>query len=340
MGYRKLSVLCAILAPVLLLAAAALGAMWTFENFIFSEWHFYPANLRVLDLRDEQLTIEAYRDISAQLPDTTVLWKVPFQGRYLEYDTREIQIFKLRNEDLKPLRYMPWLETVHAEECTDYPQLAALQKELPNCRVLYTVTIDGRQYEQDTTEIEVSNLSRDQVERLAYLPRLSSVNATGSYDHELLRQTQIQHPEWNLVYAVVLGGQEVSTDASQLTVENATIDELRKGLPGLSQLEQLVLVNPDASRDELEQLREEYPDVTMLWYYLLLGKRINMNAEELDLSDVPLEDLEAVEKVVSRMPYLEKLILSAGKVTNQELSAFREVHRNNFDVSWTGVPVQ
>lgn len=335
MRYRSLSILCTVLAVVSLLAAAGFGTLWTFENFVFAGWKFFPAHHRILDLREENLSIESYNALSRQLPDSTVLWKVPFQDKRLDYSTREITVTSLQQADLKPLLYMPWLETVHAEDCTDYALLAALQKELPSCHVLYTVTIGDQVYDQDTTAVATPNLDEKQVRLLECLPKLSSVNASGSSNVELVKKVQSEHPEWNVIFAISLGGQEVSSESESLVVQGATAQELAQCLPALTKLKELVIVNPDASAGEMEGFRLQYPQIALSWYYELMGQRISPEAEELDLSAAPMTSIAEVEKVANRLPNLKKLILEAGTISNEDMAAFREAHRSDYKVVWT-----
>lgn len=335
MRYRSLSVLCAVLAVVSFLAAAGFGALWTFENYVLDGWKLLPAHQKVLDLREETLTIEAYNGLSVQLRDTTILWRVPFQGKRLDYDTREVTVTSLHQEDLKPLLYLPWLETVHAENCTDYALLTALQKQLPGCHVLYTITIGDQVYDQDTTSVTVPNLDEQQVKLMQYLPKLTSVNASGSTNVELVKKIQTEHPEWNVVFAISLGGQEVSSEAESLMVQGATIQELTQALPALTKLKNLVIVNPDASNAELESIRLQYPELSLIWYFELMGQRIPLDAEEVDLSATPMTSIAEVERVANRLPNLKKIILEAGTISNEDMAAFREAHRSDYKVVWT-----
>ena len=45
---------------------------------------------------------------------------------------------------------------MEAQECTDYPQLAALTARRPEVTVEYAVTIDGREYPQDTAVVSIA----------------------------------------------------------------------------------------------------------------------------------------------------------------------------------------
>lgn len=335
MRYRKLSVVCAFLAFLALLAAIGCGAMWFLDNYVLVSWNLYPAHQQVLDLREEALSISDYNRLSRRLPESSILWKVPFQGERLDYTTREITVNTLTDGDMETLLYLPWLETVHAENCKDYDRLMALREELPSCQVLYNVTIGDQTYDQDTTAVAAPGLNPEQVRLLTYLPKLESVNAAGCTDFELVKQVQREHPEWNVVYVITLGGAEVSSEAETLTVENVTAEELTVGLPGLTRLKELTIVNPSATDEELAAFRQKYPQVNFNWYFELLGQRIDPNAEELDLSATPLEAIDQVESVANRLPNLKKLILEAGAVSNEEMAEFREAHRDDYKVVWT-----
>ena len=88
-------------------------------------------DLRQVDLRGTGMTAAQYEQLQTQLPECEIIWQVPFQGALLELDTREVTVSSLSLEDVRVLTYLPELQVVEAETCTDYAELDCLVRTLP-----------------------------------------------------------------------------------------------------------------------------------------------------------------------------------------------------------------
>ena len=128
----------------------------------------------------------------------------------------------LTDEDVEALDYFPQLEVLQAQDCQDYPQLMEVVRRKPGCQVNYHVQIDGRTYDQSAATVKVTKLTQEDVDAMAYLPKLHTVNAQKCYDYVLLLQLQTDHPDWNVNFSMRIGGQVVDLAATALTVTNAT----------------------------------------------------------------------------------------------------------------------
>ena len=130
-----------VLAVVLVLVVAlAVGSFlayrsWYKKNHIFVEDAVYPIDTAYLDLRGTGISPAHYEEVRKQLPNCEIDWEVPFQGKFYSEDTTELTVTSLTDEDVALLDYLPELKTVHAEGCTDYEQLMALQERRPDCKV-------------------------------------------------------------------------------------------------------------------------------------------------------------------------------------------------------------
>ena len=100
--------------------------------------------LTQLDARNIPLSISAYDALREALPNCRILWKVPFQGAYLDEDTTELSVLSLSADDLRAIGYFPSLKTVRAEGCRDYDALMLLMEEYPQLEVSYCVVFQNR----------------------------------------------------------------------------------------------------------------------------------------------------------------------------------------------------
>lgn len=296
---------------------------------------YYPKDTQVLDLRGEEVSPQQYIRLSRDLPDTPILWNVALTEKTVANTLEELTINSLDVKDISAISCMRNLQVVHAENCRDYSALAKLKKSLPDVQVLYFVPVGNTVCDQDTERVEVPDLDEEQISLLACLPNLNRVDATGCTDFDLIRRLQEERPEWNVTYRVVMGSSELSPALTSARVENATYAEIVAGIPGMDALEKLTLANPNASVEELLELREDFPEIAIHWESNFAGVTVKDDAVELDLSGIPLTSVEEAEAAANLCPDLQLLDLSDCGIDNETMAAFRERHRQDYKVVWT-----
>ena len=143
-----------VLVLMLGVVCALLGYQYKYQNeHVFVEDAVYEKTLTFLDLRGSGRSLDHYEQVKAQLPDCEIRYDVPFQGAFYPDDTTELTITSLAEEEIALLDYLPELKTVHAEGCTDYDRLMALKERRPDCVVIYTVNIFGKDYSWNAAEL-------------------------------------------------------------------------------------------------------------------------------------------------------------------------------------------
>lgn len=335
MQTKKRTLLIVVAVLLVVMAALGIGAVWMNGNYVLVNGEFYPAQVQTLDLRGADISEEAYIKISRELPECDIVWDVPFQEGKISSTETELTVTTLTDTDVHALKYLPYLETVHGEDCKDYDQLMALQERYSQCQVCYRVELGGKSYSQNTASLTLNSLTAEEVELMGYLPLLNRVRVSGCEDYALLQQVQQQHPEWDLTYTVEVAGEKLSWDTRDAEVCGATYEELERGLPGLPELTSLTLRNPDADAQQLQSLREAYPEVDICWQVEIGDMVFQEDTVELDISGVLVESCEEVERLVACLPNLEKLIMSDCGIDNETMADFRERQRANYKVVWT-----
>ena len=127
----KKVLIIAIVILSLLLAALA-GLIWYQGSHVFVEGTAYAKNAEVVDLRGQNISEAHYLTVQQALPDSRVIWDVPFQGGKASSDARSLAIASVQSEDIRMLKaYFPDLSAIDASACTDYAMLALLAGELP-----------------------------------------------------------------------------------------------------------------------------------------------------------------------------------------------------------------
>ena len=278
------------LNPVLLivLAAALLAvgiAVWFLLTHVWVAGTFYSRNADVLDLRFADVTTADYDKLRKKAPNSEILWRIPFQGKTYDQDTDVLYVTSLTDEDVATLDYFTRLKTVEAQECTDYPQLAALTARRPEVTVEYTVTIDGREYPQDTAVVSISGITEEEINLLTYLPELTAVTAVGCRTPEQMTQLRDFCQEKGLSFALRFGTKTYPDTVQELDVTGVTDGELEL-LQLLPELKTLHLKNPEADPETVAQLRSTYPKADISWEVEIAGVSFPDDTKEVDLSTV------------------------------------------------------
>ena len=179
MKKRTVIVLIILLVAAIAAGGGVLGWKLHYQNtHVFVEGTAYEKDLTQLDLRGTGVSMDYYEQVRQALPDCQIRYDLPFQGGFYSDDTQELTITTLTDGEIAQLDYLPELKTVHAEACTDYPQLLALAQRRPECQVLYQVSIFGKDYPQDTKELSFGSEKLDLsqlTEALAWLPKMETI---------------------------------------------------------------------------------------------------------------------------------------------------------------------
>ena len=270
---------------VILLLVGLAGVFWFYTSYLVVDGQVYERDaaeldlsgkqvpdleklaelteLKQLDLRGTGLTTEEYEEIRRLLPECTVLWSVPFQSAYLEEDTAEVKVTTLTEADVEQMKYLPNLTSVDATGCKDYDAIMQLKEARPEVDVRYRVSVNGREYEGNTTELVLENADIQELEQaIAYLPLLTRVTFTGAI----------------------------------------------------------------ADSEQIAALKEAYPGITFVWDFEVLGIAANSLDEELILSGIEMETVEAVENALKYFYNLKRVEMCDCGIPSEEMDALWKRH--------------
>lgn len=294
----------------------------------------YANNAEHLDLQGQKISPEHYDAVREAFPDIEILWDVPFQGSLVSNTCPELEVAALSDEDVAMLDYFPWLKTVDARGCTDYPQLEALRLRNPAVEVLYNVSIGGKLCPQDTTHLELADLTAEELELVRYLPDLISVQAEKCDEYDLLLQLRETYPDLRLTYNVPIGGTDYAENTRTLNLSDVETEELLQYLQYLPELESVSVRDPRYSEISMVDVAEAYSNVQFYWEMDVFGVHMTCNDTEANFNKKQLESVEAVELALANFPHLERAYLGRCGLDNEELAAYRDRVRPEYKVVW------
>ena len=182
-----------------------------------------------------------------------------------------------------------------------------LKKELPDCEITWSVPFQGGRYYNTIDGIEVSFLSLEDVELLAtYFPKLQQLDASECTDYDVLAVAEAALPACEVLYDVTLGGVHAARDAEELVLqaEDYDYDTLLANLKYLPKVKTIQLKMPTVSREQVDALRQAYPDIAITCTVEILGTEYDAETTELDLSLITPEDAVAVVEQLAMLPKL------------------------------------
>ena len=344
-----------ILLILLLLAASLLGSMiWFLNTHFFVGGKAYANGADSLDLRNRELTVAQYEAIREKLPECEIQWNIPFQNGVYPDDSAVLTVQSLSDADLQMLAYFENLKQVDAAACRDYDQLKKLKEQYPDVELLYTVDIEGQTYSHDTAFVVCRELTDQDIEMMAWLPELKSVDASECREYAQIGKLTAAIPHLEVSYQVELMGKVFTEADTSANFSDPDVDALLEKLAWLPHMENVHLVEPSASAEKLCQLMDTYPDITFTWDKTVLGRTFHSANTEYDLTGLPLSEtgeerytlepmpadettriINKVEEAMAYFPNAEKVVLPAYRMDNETVSAFREKMRPEYKVVWT-----
>ena len=333
---------------VLLLAAAAFGAgYWYRETHIFVEDAVYAKNSEILDLRGTGISQAHFDTVHAQLPDCEIFWDVPFQGKTLSSDTRELVLRELKQEDIDMLRYFPELKRIDAMQCSEYALLEQLAAAWPEIELSYDVSIGALSFEPDVTELTLKAEDFDYdtlVQNLPHLPQVSSIRFEETQlTLERIDALRENFPEIAVSYSAVLAGQVYEMDAVEADLSAISPEDIETVLAQLQMLPGITTVQLMDSYDEtnlsltdVKQLQDAMPDAHFLYKFTLFGQELSTDTERVEYKNQKIgnEGEEQIRQALDIMKKCTYFKLDNCRLSNEVLAQLREDYRGQTKIVW------
>lgn len=196
-------------------------------------------------------------------------------------------------------------------------QIDALKTAYETVEFHCTVALLGQEYDNETTELNLSALQSADVaataEKLAMLPKLEKVELMDADGKSALTKEDVKAlmdaaPQVVFNYTFDFYGETVSTASEEVVVKNKQIgddneSEVRLTLDLLTNCKRFVLDNCKLSNEVMAKIREDYRDRTKVVWRVWFGKGSSLTDVDLlrvvgDLLDSNCKDLIYCEDVV------------------------------------------
>ena len=343
--------LCILLAILLVFGLAAAGGYayaWYRNNNIFVDDAVYPIDSTSLDLRGQDISFDHYNTVRTELPDCQILWDVPFQGAKYPSNSESLTVTSLTQADVELiLEYFSSLKTLDASGCQDYAILESFKAALPDCEVIYQVSLGADSFPLDTTELVLENGDYDfavMKENLKYLPNVTSITLkTPELTLEQVDELKAAYEAIAVSCTVDILGQEYDTrttelDLSALTsADVAAVSERLAMLPGLTNVK--LTDDSGASQltlDDVKVLQTAAPEVVFDYTFNFYGFTISTADEEVHIKNQKIGDegIDEVRAVLDLLPNCSRFVLENCQISNEVMADLRDEYRDKTKIVW------
>ena len=314
----------------------------------------YFPNLKKVDARQcgDYAMLEK---LQTRLPDLDVSYEVSLGEASFAPDTTELA---LEPEDFDPdtltanLPHLPQLTSVVLcrTELT-LEQVEQLRADFPGITFRYQVELLGEIYEEDTTELDLSAMTSEQVaevvQKITMLPALEKITLTDAEGNSHLPKEDVKSlqqaaPNAVIDYSFDFFGTRLSTAEEEVHIKNVRIgdegeSEVRAALDLLPGCKRFVLENCQISNEVMAKLRDDYRDRTKVVWRVSFGKGSSLTDAQIlravyDLVDTNCANLTYLEDVrfmdighneflressfISGMKSLEYVIISGSMISD------------------------
>ena len=347
MAKKVLWILFAVVLVLALVTAGGVGYFWYQNNHIFVEDAVYPISARELDLRGQDISFEHYDAVHSQLPLCDIYWDVPFQGGKYSNNSQSLTVSSLTEKDIQILKtYFPRLKTLNAGSCEDYAMLEECQKALPECQVVYEVSLGGKSFAPDTTELtlEVGDYDYDTLmENLSHLAAVQSITLRmPELTLEQIGEMKTAFPEIAFSCTVGIGGVEYTMDTTELDLSNITsadVEQIGQKLAMLPELASVELMGSGESsltKQDVKTLKEAAPNASFHYSFDFYGQTLSTTDEEVHIKNVKIGDdgLDEVRLALDLMENCSRFVLENCQISNEEMAKLRDDYRDKTKVVW------
>ncbi len=235
------------------------------------------SDIRVLDYLEQLQTVRAeactdYEILMAlqkHRPELEVIYNVQIGEEAYGYQARRIDVKNFTEEEISRLDYLPNLETV---VCSggDTQSMARLQEYCQKQGLEFAVSMNGKILPADTKSLEVTNISREELNLLTFLPELKQVHleqpeASG----EQLQALCIARPEMEITWEKTVLGQTCSSEDEEIDLSKAKLrdlEEVREAMAYFPKAQKVFLGECGLDNEELAAFREEMrEDYKVVW---------------------------------------------------------------------------
>ncbi len=234
-----------------------------------------------------------------QHPDIQITYTVAFpDGQILPSSAETVDLSGLNSADAaetaRLLGFLPNVKTVdlgtaQAGSVLGTEELAAFAAACPNAELKYSLSFLGQELALNQSELDFSSLTSAQVGEAASVLRcmnqVSTIRLNDSLSWDDIAQLHEAAPDAALDYNFSLWGVDANLSDDYLSFSHIKMDDegaaVRKIVPFMKNLQNLDMDSCDVSNEAMAAIRDENPDVNVVWRVWFAGYTVRTDVERI-----------------------------------------------------------
>lgn len=246
--------------------------------------------------------------------------------------------------EIEKLKELTALETLNLQNTgITLEQYDALHAALPACDINWSVPFQGGYVNSGISELTLEALSEADLDILAYLPELRTLNAKACTDYPEIMALIERYPDISVSYNVEIGGRAYSHTVQKLSISDPDADELMERLAYLPNVHTVDLTGELPANEALLKLQQAYPGITFVFDFEIFGVAVNTMDEFIDLSGIRFSSTEEIDAVIPHFYNLAQIDMLDCGISNDDMDALNKRYRD-IKIVWRvyvcGVPLR
>lgn len=172
-------------------------------------------------------------------------------------------------------------------------------------------------------------VTEDDISQLDMFPNLKYADLRGSTCYEAIESYIASHPNVQVRYSIQFGKKRIDSTTTELSLncENIAFDELVTSLPYLKNLNKAFLSNINYSIDQIDQLKNTYPQVEFEYSVLIGRKTYSNDATAVDLSQLSAQQIDYIIEALRKLPNVVTVeLMNPSGSTNWAMEDVKRFH--------------
>ena len=270
------------------------------------------ATLEHVDLRENYaFDQDAHDALALALPGCDIRWSVPVQNAYFDSAADEVDVTAL------PL---------------SVEEIARLTGAYPEKRFIYRVPLMGRVYAMDETELDLQDQPLDVSAIEGALSLMDGVNTVDLRGNKASAQAVSQlcdgHPGVRFMFTCDVPGGEMTTEDSKVTV-NGSFDDLMAYMAFadyMPNLQEMDATSIELTDEQVDTISADALGGRLKYSVMVFGKKVSSLATELNLDNVPVPSVDAMEACIARLPKLQKVSMCDCGLSESQMGQLFDAH--------------
>ena len=276
--------------------------------------------LKRLDIRDNYAFTRQDRDALAQaLPGCDIRWSVPVQNAHFDSAAEVVDLTGL---------------SLSAAE------LRALFADYPETRFAYYVPLMDQRVAPNAESLALQGMAPDVAaleEALTLLPAVRSVDLRGvPAPASTVAALCDAHPDIHFMFSCQVPSGEMTTEDAEVTVQGS-YEDLTAYLAYVDYMPNLTKIDASAVELTSEQADAIAPVANtgkLLYSFSAFGVMTSTLATELNLDNMPVPSVEAMEDCLKKLPNLEKVSMCGCGLSEDDMGRLFDAHPNIKFIWW------